>query len=259
MPAMPCLRELQQGFAHALMGRGDAVAAWVDGAGLDPAARLRIYRHSAADTQVGALRESYPTVLVLVGADFFDIVASRYRVQHPSTHGNLQQFGEHMADFVAAMPEARHLAYLADVARLEWLRQCAALAADARPVVPAASAAAAAVPAERLRIRLHPSLQLLHSPYAVLSVYRWCQSPSGPAPNPDDGAKYILLWRDGGEVAMAAVEAATYRCIEALLAGRSVAAAWAIAIATDARFDLEVCLRDLRGQGLIVGFDEEDA
>ncbi len=184
MTARPCLRELQRSFADALMARGDAVTVCIDGAGLDPSARLRIYRHSVAGTQIAALRDSYPTVRALVGDEFFEVLANRYRVQYPSTCGNLQQFGSAMAEFVADMPEVEHLHYLADVARLEWLRQCAALAADAQLVGPTASAKAVAVPPERLRIRLHPSLHLLHSECAVLSVFRWCQSPSDPAPRP---------------------------------------------------------------------------
>jgi hypothetical protein len=252
------LRELQRSFAAALMAGGDAVAVCIDGAGLDPSARLRIYRHSVAGTQIAALRDSYPTVRALVGDEFFEVLASRYRVRYPSTCGNFQQFGSAMDEFVADMPEVEHLHYLADVARLDWLRQCAALAADAQPVGHTASAAAAAVPPERLRIRLHPSLHLLHSEYAVLSVFRWCQSPSDPAPRLDGGAEYVLLWRDGGEVAMAAVEPATYRCIEALSAARDVAAAWAAATALDANFDLEPCLRDLLARDLIVECYEED-
>ena len=76
MLALPRLRELQRSFATALMGGGDAVTAYIDGAGLDPSARLRIYRHSAAGTQIAALRDSYPTVRPLVGDEFFEILAA---------------------------------------------------------------------------------------------------------------------------------------------------------------------------------------
>ncbi len=258
MLAVPRLLELQRSFATALMGGGDAVTAYIDGAGLDPSARLRIYRHSSAGTQIAALCDSYPTVRSLVGDEFFEILAARYRERYPSTCGNLQQFGGAMAEFIAHMPEVAHLHYLADVARLDWLRQMTALAADAQPVGVSASAAAAAVPPECLRIRLHPSLHQLHSSYAVLSVFRWCQSPTDPPPRPDDGADHLLLWRDGGEVSMAAVDPATYTCIEALSAARDVAAAWGAATAHDANFDLEPCLRDLLARELIVKFCEQD-
>lgn len=259
MPAAPRLHELQQGFADAVLGRGDAVAAWVDGAGLEPAARLRIYRHTVGNTLTAALRESYPAVLALVGDDFFDAMAERYRRAHPSTSGNLQHFGGALAGFIEAMPEARALGYLADVARLEWLRQLTALAADAAPVDAAGRAAAAAVAPDSLRVALHPSLHLLRSGYPVLTLWQWCQAPSAAAPGIDGGGEQVLLWRDGGDVAMALPDPATFRCIERLAEGYSVASAWAAATAVDHGFDLQACLRDLLAQGLVTTFINEES
>ena len=259
MPAAPRLHDLQQGFADAVLGRGDAVAAWVVGAGIEPTARLRIYRNTVANTLTAALRESYPAVLALVGDDFFDVMAERYRLEHPSTCGNLQHFGGALAGFIQAMPEARTLGYLADVARLDWLRQLTALSADAEPVDAVRSAAAAAVAPDRLRIGLHPSLHLLRSAYPVLTLWQWCQAPSGAAPGMGGGGEQILLWCDGGDVAMASLDPATFRCIEMLADRHSVASAWAVATEVDDEFDLEPCLRDLLAQGLIVAFINEES
>lgn len=274
MPAAPPLLELQQGFADELRGRSEGpmarvhpgppratrpgqVSAWVDGAGLDPAARLRIYQHAVAATLTATLRGSYPAVCAVVGNDFFDSMAARYQRQHPSICGNLQHFGDSLADFITAMPEAQSLAYLADLARLDWRRQLAALAADAVTVDAVRRAAAATVAPDRLRISLHPSLQLLHSDYAILTLWQWCLAPTAVAPTLA-GGEYVLLWRDGNEVAMASVTAATFHCIEALAGGCDVASAYSAAAAVDSDFDLEPCLRDLLRQGLIVAFIDID-
>lgn len=255
MPAAPHLLELQQGFADALFGRGDAVSARVDGAGLDPAARLRIYQNAVAGTLTAALRDSYPAVCAMVGDAFFDALAARYRRQHPSTGGNLQHFGENLADFIAVMPEVQNLPYLPDLARLEWRRQSAALAADAVAVDPVCAANASTVAPDQLCVNLHPSLQLLRGEHAVLSLWQWCLAPTDAAPTLD-GGEHVLLWRDGEGVAMTAVNAATFRCIEALAEGRDVATAYQAA-AVDSDFQLEPCLRDLLGNGLIVAFTEQ--
>lgn len=256
MPAAPPLHELQQGFAAAVTGRDHALAAWVVGAGLEPAARLRIYENSVAATLTAALRDSYPGVLALVGGDFFDAMAARYRLQHPSSCGNLQHFGAALAGFIAGMPEAGDLRYLADVARLDWLRQLAALAADAAPVDAVRTAEVVTVAPERLRIQLHPSVQLLRSDYAVLTLWQWCQAPSDAPPRVGEGEQ-VLLWRDGSDMAMAALDPATFRCIEMLAGGHAVAAAWSGARDVDNAFDLESCLRDLLGHGLVVAFTDE--
>lgn len=257
MSSAPRLRELQLGFVDAVLGRDLSAADWVVGAGLEPAARLRIYEHSVAATLTAALRDSFPCVLALVGEDFFDVMGASYRRQHPSTCGNLQHFGAGLADFIAGMPEAAGLRYLPDVARLEWCRQLAALAADA-PVVDAQRCAAVAAAApEQLRLRLHPSVHMLRSDYAVLSLWQWCQSPSTAPPRVDVGES-VLLWRDGSDVAMAALDPGTFRCIELLAGGEAIAAAWSGGRDVDDAFDLEACLRDLLGQGLVVAFTDEE-
>ncbi|MDQ6645747.1 MAG: DNA-binding domain-containing protein [Pseudomonadota bacterium] len=256
MPAAPRLRELQQGFAAAVLGRDDSVSTWIDGGGLEPAARLRVYEHAIAATLTAALRDSYPGVLALVGKDFFDAMAARYRRHYPSTSGNLQHFGAALADFLADMPEAHRLPYLPDVARLEWCRQLTALAADATTVDASRCAEVAAAAPERLRVCLHPSVHLLRSAHAVLNLWQWCQAPSDIAPSVDEGEQ-VLLWREDGEVAMATLEPATFRCIEMLAGGNDVATAWAGACDMDHAFDLESCLRDLLGHNLIVAFTDE--
>lgn len=258
MPAVPRLRELQLGFAAALEGRSDVAAAWVEGAGLDPAARLRIYRNSVVSTQITALRQTYPTVHALVGDGFFDALATRYRDRYPSASGNLQHFGGALAQCICGMPEADALGYLPDVALLDWARQAAALAPEALPVGPAACAAAATAAPEILRIVLHPSLQLLRSAYPVLTLWRWCQAPDTSSLQLDDNGESVLIWRDGDTVAMATVNPATFLCIEALAAGNDLACACASAVRADADFDLETCLRDLLVQGLITAWVDDE-
>jgi hypothetical protein len=252
MRAAPSRLELQQGFADAMLGRGDAAAAWIDGAGLEPAARLRVYRHAIAGTLHAALRDTYPTVLALVGDGFFEELAERYRLEHPSTSGNLQHFGTAMAEFIERTPSLQALPYLPDMARLEWLRQAAALAVDRPPLDAASQAHWATCEPEDVHLNLHPSVQLLASPHAVFTLWRWCQSPVGTAPSPDTCAEHVLLWRDGGEVAMATIDPATFRCIEALTEGCDLASAYLAATDVDPHFDVQACLQDLLAHHLIV-------
>ena len=66
----------------------------------------------------------------------------------------------------------------------------------------------------------------------------------------DGNGEYVLLWRDGGDVSMSAVDPATFRCIETLAAGRDLASAYVVATDVDSAFDLEPYLRDLLAHGL---------
>jgi hypothetical protein len=252
MTAAPRLHELQQGFADAMLRRDESVAAWVEGAGLEPTARLRVYRNAIAGTLHAALRDAYPVVLALVGEGYFEELSERYRLQYPSTSGNLQHFGATMAQFIEETPSLRALPYLPDVARLEWLRQGVALAAEQPTMDAAALAHWATCEPAALRMEFHPSMHLLASSHAVLTLWRWCQAPHGAAPNPQAGAEHVLLWRDDGEVAMAAVDPATFRCIGALAEGCDLASAYRAATDVDPYFDVQTCLQDLLAHRLVV-------
>ena len=257
MPSSPSLLELQRGFAAAIDGRGTSVGRWIEARGLDPADRLAIYRHASEATALGALGETYPTVLALVGEAYFEHLAALYRRECPSRSGNLQDFGARFAEFLdASAPADAHPPYLADSARLDWLRQSAALAADAAPVDERRRTAAAASSPEQLRVRLHPSLRLLRSDYPVLSIHLWCQSPSSAPPQLDDGAESVLLWREDDEVAMVATPAASTIFIEALRLDRTVDTAARAALDADPEFDAAECLGGLLSHNLIVGFEK---
>ena len=56
----------------------------------------------------------------LVGEEFFRLLAKRFIEQHPSHSGNLHRYGSEMAEFLMHFENTQHLAYLPDVARLEW-------------------------------------------------------------------------------------------------------------------------------------------
>ena len=255
---MPCLHELQSGFADALAGRGDGAAAWIEDRGLEGAARLAIYRHAVQATRARTLIEGYPTVHALVGTEYFEYLAQHYGERFPSRSGNLQGYGAHFPVFLDAFAGAPQLGYLADCARLDGVRVAAALAADAQPVDAEACAAAAAVEPARLLVRMHPSVHICRSEYPVLTIQRWCESPDQDAPCADPRRTQVLVWRDGGEVATAEIEAAPAVFIESLCEGADVASAAAAGDALDPGFNFAITLGDVLARQLIVGFNVKE-
>lgn len=258
MTAAPSLLELQQGFADAVFGRSEAAERWVIGAGLTPAARLQIYCNTVANTQSDALRASYPALLALVGENFFITAAARYRLQHPSTQGNLQAFGDRFGEFLAAMPEASSLPYLADVACLEWLRQEAALAAESPPLDALALSRAIAGDPARLWLGLHPSVRLLGSRHEVLTIWRYSQALGPDGLQLSARGESVVIWRVGPEVGMAALDPASFALVRALAEGQDLASANRMAVAVDGEFNLADCLRSLIAQELIATFRIEE-
>lgn len=259
---MSNLRELQRGFSAGMQGHSDAIHGSIDGRALGAAARLAIYRNAIAATRLRALRDTFPAVCALVGDTFFEQLADRYADRYPSRCGDLCAFGAVFPQFIAQSPEAiEPVPYLADVARLEWLRQEAALAAGSNPdsdrCRPPAAVLESADP-QRSRTVLHPSLRTIRSAFPVISIRRWCDTPSEPAPHLDDGPQCGLIWRSGDEVIECEVHAASLAFVEALGESCTIFDAAAAGWSHDTEFDATLCLEDLLTRGLIVDLVQKE-
>lgn len=253
MDAAPLLRDLQREFMAALYDPGaPGPLAAIDGNGLTAAGRLSLYRSGCSESQTAALRVTYPAVRALVGDAFFDQTAHGYRRSHPSRSGNLQAFGARLGDYLGTLDACGAYPYLPDVARLEWSRQQAVLAADAVPIDGDSLRARIRATAAPVRLSLHPSLRLVTSLYPVLRIWRFALHPSRGGLTLGDGES-VVIWREDGEVAMGSVDRATFVCVVALQRGESIDAARAAAVAVDRRFNLCQCVGTLIEHGLIVG------
>jgi hypothetical protein len=170
---MATLRDIQRDFARSLLVPGDGAALVHiadDGAGT--AERFNIYRNNVAITLVAALRLAYPAVDKLVGQDFFDGAARAFIGQYPPRTACLDYYGDDFPDFLATFPPAAALAYLADVARLEWTANMVLHAPDAPALRPDALTDLAAGEHDRVRFVPHPSVRLLAVRYPADAIWR---------------------------------------------------------------------------------------
>ena len=165
---MPTLRELQAAIGTAMLG-GDvgAAAREIEPDGLAPEARLEIYRHHVLTTLTSALEATFPVICRLVDRRFFAYAADSYVRAHPPAGPCLFEYGDSFPDFLAAFPPCRDLAYLPDVARLEWAMSAALHAPDVDAMNAASLANAAAEEMPRLTFALDPSVSFLASPWPV--------------------------------------------------------------------------------------------
>src|SRR5271156_2496289 len=133
---MRSLRDIQRGFtAAALFDDTVALAELgIVAGGLDPAARIGVYRNNVFGNYRQALAAAYPVVRRLVGGPLFDAAIAAFVRAYPSLHGDVNRYGSDMARFLATYPPTRALVYLADIARLEWALDQANIAADSPPL-----------------------------------------------------------------------------------------------------------------------------
>ena len=249
-------RELERDFAAALLGGSeDAVVAEIQGDGLDPAARLAIYRHHVSATLAEALESTYPVVVRLVDRRFFAYAADQFIRRHPPAGPCLFEYGESLADFLATFPASRHLAYLPDVARLEWALNHALHAEDAAIFDPGWLAALRPDEVGGVRLRLHPSVSLLESPWPIDRIWRANQPGSNPdaTVSLDQGGARLEVYRLEDGVMFRTIAADTYAFRSALASDLDLQGAVGAARRADPSFDLTDALRELLDDGLIVG------
>lgn len=255
---MPSLREVQRAFtAAALFGDPAAIAGLGIVAGtLGAAARIAIYRNNLLGNYRHALAATYPVVRRLVGGAFFDAAIEAFVRAHPSVHGDVNRYGGEMARFLAAYPPARPLAYLPDVASLEWAIDQANIAAEA-PALDLAALAAIAVDAmDALRFVLHPSAQIVRSPYPVFHIWQVNQPGYAGDDHVDlgEGGDALLVRRAPDGVTIERLAPGESAFLEALASHRRLDDAAKRAAGAESSFDLADVLRHHVAAQTIVAF-----
>ena len=222
--------------------------------GSDPLRRLAVHRNNVVSSLVDALADTFAVTQQLVGTEFFRALAAVFVRRHPPRSPILAHYGEGFAGFVAGFAPAAALPYLADLARLEFARLQACHAADAAPITEAALAQALHDPdgLAGMRLEWHPSLRVIESPYAVVSLWAAHQTDDEPAPVPVDVTERAIVLRDALDVLVLPVGAGMACFLARTLAGEAFGAAAGAAVAGDPSFDLGATLSLLVHHGALV-------
>lgn len=243
---MPSLHELQSGFGRALL-EGDAAAVrdFIIERGIDASDRLGIYRNNVRENLVAALEAGFPVLLRLAGEAWFRQMAIAYQRACPSSCGNLHYSGLQLAGFLEQRLGGTDYAYFADVARLEWLCQESAVAAEEGPLALHRLASVAPEQVPKLQLGLHPAVRLLESPYPVMRIWQANQPGSAAEQEIDlsSGRDRVLIRSTDGRIELRHLAAGDFAFLDALRMGRTVTDACAGAVAADPGFALAERLR----------------
>jgi hypothetical protein len=217
-----------------------------------PAGALAVYRAQGLAGWRAALAAAYPVVARLVGTAFFDEAADRYAARHPSASGDLHEYGHAFAAFLAAYAPASGLAWLGDVARLEWAVHEAAFAADADPFDFATLAAVAPDRQGDVVLRWHPATRRIASPHPIVALWEANQPSRDGTPERTTGADHGLVSRFQGGLRVRALEATECRCAEAI--DRGVPLGGLLDALGDEAPRLPEILQRFAAEGAIAGF-----
>lgn len=230
--------------------------------GSDPAARLAVHRNNVIGSLVDALAETFPVAQELVGTTFFRAMAALFVRRSPPRSPVLALYGAAFPAFIGDFEPARSVAYLADVAALEWARVAAYHATDAEPISGEAAAAALAS-GERVaewRMGLHPSLSVVSSRHAAVSIWDVHQRAPAPGLAPLDGVdvdrpECAIVLRDGLDVVVLPASTGLAAFVAMAQQGESLGAAAAAGIQAEPPFELSAALTLLLCRGALTALE----
>lgn len=224
-PSAQTLRAQQIGFQNAIVLQRDELA---------PALRtsashenlLRVYQFAYSVRLLGALRDNFAVLPLVMGDEAFDALAHAYVQDHPSRHPSIRWYGQGLVDFMAQRDDLVPHPALVDLARMEWALRTAFDAADAPSLSAASLAALSADDWPRLVFEVHPSLQVLHLAWAIEPV--WQASKAAELEGtldalvlsaPESVEHALMVWREGLETRWRTAPLASVTTLQALMAG----------------------------------------
>jgi Putative DNA-binding domain len=236
----------QNDFARALLDRELPVPAGVVAHNsARPEARFAIYRNNMMVSLLGVLEDRFRATCRIVGEEFFRVAARQFIAAEPPRSPIMMFYGDSFPSYLAKFEPARSVPYLADVARLEAARTRAYHAADAKPL---ARDALAAVPLEALagmRFTLHPSLEIVSSPYPIVTIHAMNSGKMELAPITDWRGEDALIVRPEYEVEVRRVSGGARIFLQRLANNDPLGEAAEAASTAGAGFDLAASLAAL--------------
>lgn len=250
------LADRQRAFGAALLDNRLAVPAGLVGPdGLASPRRFAVYRNNVMVGLIDALQDAFPTIKRLVGDEFFRAMAGVYARQEPPASPILLHYGAGFPDFLAAFPPVKDLPYLPDVARIEraWVEAYHAAEAAPADVTPLVQMAPARLGAQHLR--LHPSLRLIRSDHAAVSIWQANQPGQSPEALDLSRPEDALILRPQAQVALRRLAPGEAAFLQGLIQGHSLSQAATAGFLAWAAFDFAKALSGLLLSGAVTGWN----
>ena len=196
------LRELQQQFAQeVLFSTVTDLRETIQPHGIEPHRRLQIYKNNIDSTLAESLQNVFPVTCAIVGEEFFKFAARKYLAENPPASGNLHDYGKRFPEFIGVMKELAELAYVVDVARMDWACHAAFHSVATASVPLNVLTRFASEDHERLVLVLHPSVTAISSSFPIFDIWNFAGQRSGEGEVPDiySGGQSVVILRNDDE------------------------------------------------------------
>jgi Putative DNA-binding domain len=215
--------------------------------------RMALYRGNLTQTWFSVLSGVYPVLRALVGDAFFASLTREYGLEDSASSGDLNRFGDRMAELLAAWPPSAPYRYLSDVARLEWLVHRAYFAANAMPWTAEQWTLHALHELEDAVIRIHPAVELLYTATSAADLWlAHCDPSMETEPREVDRPQWIAVTRPRWIPHVVVLTPESFAMLLALKSGNTLGAALDAAFAHKDDFDFGSAWRTWVEHGIVV-------
>lgn len=167
------LEELQKQFAAQIYNtKSTEIESQINPSAIATDIRMEVYRNNVFGNFSSVLGMVYPVIQKLVGDDFFDNLCIQYRNKHPSPSGNLDDYGQQFAKMIGTLKDQHKLAYLKDVANLEWKFHRAYFSRNVADFPIAKFQKLKEEELSEVKFKLHPSCTLIASKFPIMSIWK---------------------------------------------------------------------------------------
>ncbi|RJG39188.1 HvfC/BufC N-terminal domain-containing protein [Motilimonas pumila] len=242
---------LQQNFAAAVRYQHDDILQQIESPRFLPDQVMQIYRNNFVMSCTEALTATFKLTLIAVGQDFFDAVARAFVLAQPPRCGDIMQYGDRFAQFLATCPQLDAMPYIPGVAQLEWqIEQTAGLALRENAFPFASLSAVAASAYEQTYLLLRPQLQLFACDYDVETLYRMLQAGEVEEFEQQQACYLVLRKQRDFSVSLTPVSAALFGFLQACQQGSRLTE-------ISEQWDIASFLPQALAQDFLVGFESE--
>ncbi|MBE1159328.1 DNA-binding domain-containing protein [Dyella acidiphila] len=223
---MSSLQALQQQLLQAVLSeRTPATLPLVRADGIaDTGSRLEVYRHGYRVRLRDALKQEFPGLHHMAGAQF-ERLLDKYVAAHPSEHYNIRWYGAGLAAFLDYARPWRDRPALAEMARVDWAISIAFDAADEPSANIAELSAVAPEAWPGLQLSLQQNLHVLDCRFNT-AAFRRAADQGGKRPRLRrlQQPRQLLVWRKDSSVHYRQLEVDEWQALGAAIRGEPFAA-----------------------------------
>lgn len=221
------LEDIQQAYAKAIYGNdSQPLEQIIHGSeAFTTAQRVGVYQNNTIGGLKTTLSNTYPICESLVGSDYFKQLSQHHVKLNPSDDRNLDVYGENFPDtlhtLIEQRPELAKLAYLADVAKLEWVHHQTYFANDRETFDLEAFAALAPEAQTQVSFKLADDVSLIDSPYPIYDIW-YCHEQGVDPEITHKEHNYLLIQRAQWKITTELIDADYYALLRAIESGKTL-------------------------------------